>query len=82
MASALKKAAQARRAKKGGVDVRKNYSPQSFSFKGSGRSAAYKAAARSALKAGKSVIAAARAGSAADRRAAPRGKNSSQGNSP
>lgn len=62
MASAFAKAAASRRAK---VNVNKNYAPGSFSFAKSGRSTAYRGAAKSALKGGKSVMAAHRAGMAA-----------------
>lgn len=63
----LKAVAQARKAKK--VNVNKNYGVGSFSFKGSGRNAAYRGAARAALRGGASVIAAHKAGMANSRRA-------------
>jgi len=75
----LSEAAAARKAKKAGVNVNKNYSPKSFKF--GAESSAYKKAARATLKSGGTVLAAARAGRAADRRAAPRGGKASQANS-
>lgn len=78
MASAFAKAAASRREK---VNVNKNYAPGSFSFAGSGRSPSYQKAAKAALKGGKSVIAAHRAGMAANRQRAAGTSGGSMGNS-